>query len=53
MPGKHHKYASSAKQQRFMGACSHGSSTRMKCPPQSVARELAHKPPGGYRKKQR
>lgn len=54
MPGKAHKKAVSARQQRFMGMCAHNPSQAYgKCPPKEVAREMAHKPAGGYKKKDR
>jgi len=41
--------AKSQRQQRFMGMCAHSpGKANKKCPPQKVAEEFAHKPPGGY-----
>jgi hypothetical protein len=43
--------AKSPEQQRFMGMCSTPEGRKKakgKCPPQSVAKEFAHKPSGGY-----
>ena len=46
--------AKTTKQQQFMGICAHHpEKARGKCPPKEVAREFAHKPKGGYRKKKR
>ena len=44
--------AVSKKQQKFMALCSHSpGKARGKCPSKKVAREFAHKPSGGYRKR--
>lgn len=43
--------AVSARQQRYMGMCAHN--PKPGCPSKKVAREFAHKPKGGYRKKKR
>lgn len=46
--------AKTKRQQKFMGICSHNpEKARGECPPKDVAREFAHKPKAGYRKKKR
>ena len=42
--------AKSAKQQRFMGMCSHSKHPPKACPSRQVSREFSHKPKGGYPK---
>jgi hypothetical protein len=46
--------AKTPRQQRFMALCANApAKARGKCPPKGVAREYAHKPRAGYRKKGR
>lgn len=42
--------AKSKKMQQFMAICAHTpGKSKGKCPPQEVAKELSHKPEGGYK----
>lgn len=46
--------AKSKRQQQKMAIClHHPEKARGDCPSKEVAREFAHKPPGGYKKKDR
>ena len=38
------------KQRRFLALCSHSDHPPSRCPNREVAREMSHKPVGGYRK---
>lgn len=44
--------AKTKRQQRYMGMCAHQpAKARGKCPSKKVARKMAKKPKGGYRKR--